>query len=71
MYSLILRSRYVARTPPVVPHAGRLVAFCSPGRGSNVENAPVDGQSPASRARTPRRTFVLCRHIARWTQACN
>jgi len=39
----ILRSRYVARTPPVETH--------SPGRRSNVENAPVDGQSPASQPR--------------------
>jgi len=36
----ILRSRYVARTPPVQAR--------SAGRRSNVENAPVDGQSPAS-----------------------
>ena len=36
----ILRSRYVARTPPLEAH--------SPSRRSNVENAhPVDGQSPA------------------------
>jgi len=76
----ILRSRYVARTPPVEAR--------SPGRSSNVENAPVDGQSPASQprnfenapvirqsaassARRPRRAFALCRHIAGWTQACN
>ena len=39
----ILRSRYVARTPPVEAR--------SPGRSSNVENAPVDGQSPASQPR--------------------
>ena len=39
----ILRSRYVARTPPLEAR--------SPGRGSNVENAPVDGQSPASQPR--------------------
>ena len=42
----ILRSRYVARTPPVKAR--------SPGRRNNVENAPVDGQSPASCARRPR-----------------
>ena len=36
----ILRSRYVARTPPLEAR--------SPGRRSNVENVPVDGQSPAS-----------------------
>ena len=36
----ILRSRYVARTPPLEAR--------SPGRRSNVENAPVDGRSPAS-----------------------
>ena len=39
----ILRSRYVARTPPLEAR--------SPGRRSNVENAPVDGQSPASEPR--------------------
>jgi len=38
-----LRSRYVARTPPVEAR--------SPGRCSNVENAPVDSQSPASQPR--------------------
>jgi len=32
---------------------------------------PIDGQSPASGARTPRRALALCRHIAGWTQACN
>jgi len=31
----------------------------------------VDGQSPASSARRPRRAFALCRHIAGWTQDCN
>jgi len=36
----ILRSRYVARTPPVEAR--------SPGRRSNVENAPVTRQSPAA-----------------------
>ena len=36
----ILRSRYVARTPPL--EARSLV------RRSNVDNAPVDGQSPVS-----------------------
>ena len=35
------------------------VAARSPGRRSNVENAPVDGQSPASSVRTPRRAFSL------------
>jgi len=40
-----LRPRYVARTPPVEARG--------PGRRSNVENAPVDGQSPASSARRP------------------
>jgi len=39
----ILRSRYVARTPPMEAR--------SPGRCSNVENAPVDSQSPASQPR--------------------
>ena len=39
----ILRSRFVARTPPVKAR--------SPGRHSNVENGPVDGQSPASQPR--------------------
>jgi len=34
----ILRSRYVARMLPL--------EACSPDRRSNVENAPVDGQSP-------------------------
>jgi len=48
MYSLlvlanILRSRYVARTPPVEAR--------SPGCRSNVDNAPVDGQTPASQPR--------------------
>jgi len=74
----ILRSRYVARTPPVEAR--------SPGCCSNVENAPIDGQSPASQprnfenapitrqassARRPHRAFALCRHIAGWAQACN
>jgi len=36
----ILRSRYVARTPPLEAR--------SPGRRSNIENAPLDGQLPAS-----------------------
>jgi len=53
----ILRSRYVARTPPVEAR--------SPGRSSNVENAPVDGQSPASSARRPRRAFALYVFISR------
>jgi len=35
----------------------------------NFENAPVTRRSPASSARTPRRAFALCRHIAGWTQA--
>jgi len=39
----ILRSRYVARTPPVEAR--------TPGRRSNVENTAVDGQSPASQQR--------------------
>jgi len=69
----------------------------SPGLRSNVQNAPADGQSPASQPRPlpiygaqfwerprnppvtgkqcaqtpPCRPFALCRHIARWTQACN
>ena len=38
-----MRSRYVARTPPLEAR--------SPGRCSNVENAPVDGQSPATKPR--------------------
>ena len=37
----------------------------------NFENAPVTRRSPASRARTLRRAFALCHHIAGWTQACN
>jgi len=43
----------------------------SAGRRSNVENAPVDGQSLISNVHTPRWAFALCRHIAGWTQACN
>jgi len=39
----ILRSRYVARTPPLEAR--------SPGCHSNVENASIDGQSPASQPR--------------------
>ena len=39
----ILRSLFVARTPSEEAR--------SPGRRSNVENAPVDGQSPASQPR--------------------
>ena len=43
----ILRSRYVARTPPLeVRH--------SPGRRSNVENASVTRRSLISNARSPR-----------------
>jgi len=42
----ILRSRYVARTPPVEAR--------NPSSRSNVENAPVTRQSPASSARRPR-----------------
>jgi len=42
----ILRSPYVARTPPLEAR--------SPGRRSNVENAPVTRQSPACSARRPR-----------------
>ena len=41
----ILRSLFVARTPSEEAR--------SPGRRSNVENAPVDGQSPASQPRPP------------------
>jgi len=36
-----------------------------------LRTLPVDGQSPASSARTPHRAFALYRHIAGWTQACN
>ena len=32
---------------------------------------PVTRRSAASSARTPRRAFALCRHIAGWMQACN
>ena len=39
----ILRSLFVARTPSEEAR--------SPGRRSNVENAPVEGQSPASQPR--------------------
>jgi len=39
----VLRSLFVARTPSEEAR--------SPGRHSNVENAPVDGQSPASQPR--------------------
>ena len=39
----ILRSRYVARTPPLEAR--------NPGGHSNVENAPVDGQLPARQTR--------------------
>jgi len=61
----ILRSLFVARMPSEEAR--------SPGRRSNVENAPshppVSGQQ---RAQTPpSRLFALCRHIAGWTQACN
>jgi len=35
-----------------------------------LRTPPVDGQSPASSARRPRRAFALCRHIGGWTQAC-
>ena len=54
--SNILRSRYVARTPPLEAR--------SPGRRSNAENAPrhllVTNQQ---RARTPRKLgFALCCH---------
>jgi len=35
----------------------------NPGRRSNVENAPVTRQSPASSVRTLRQAFALCRHI--------
>jgi len=59
----MLRLHYVVRTPPVEAR--------SPDCRSNVENAPVTLQSPASIARRPRRAFALCRHIAGWTQACN
>ena len=41
----------------------------SPGRRSNVENAPR--YLPVSSARRPRRAFALCRHIVGWTQTCN
>ena len=37
----------------------------------NFENALITSQSPDSSARTPRRAFALCRHIAGWTQVCN
>ena len=65
MYSLtFLRSRFVARTPEEAR---------SPGRPSNVENAPrnqsVSGQQRAQTAHS--RPFALCRHIAGWMQACN
>ena len=61
----ILRSLFVARTP--------LEEARSPGRRSNVENAPrhppLSGQQ---RAQTPpSRPFALCRHIVGWKQACN
>ena len=42
----ILRSRYVARTPPLEAR--------SPGRRSNVENASITRRSLISNARTPR-----------------
>ena len=51
----ILRSRYVARTPPLEAH-GR-------GRRSNVENASVTCWSLIGNARTPRKLgFALCCH---------
>jgi len=61
----ILRSRYVTRMPPLEAR--------SPGRRSNIENVPVDGQSPASSARRVADPAERshCRHIAGWTQACN
>jgi len=66
MYSNILRSHYVAGTPPVEAR--------SPGRLSNVENAPlppprrqlVTGQQRAHTLPTAERSH--CRHIAGWTQ---
>ena len=49
----ILRSRYVARTPPLEAR--------SPGRRSNVENAYVTCWSLISNAHTPRKLgFALC-----------
>ena len=52
----ILRSRYVARTPPLEAR--------SPGRRSNVENASVTRRSlNQQRAHTPRKLgFALCCH---------
>ena len=58
----ILRSHYVARTPPVEARG--------PGCRSNVENAPVTRRSPASSARRSRGAFALCHHITGWKQAC-
>ena len=36
-----------------------------------LRTPPVNGQSPASSARTARQAFAICRHIAGWMQACN
>jgi len=35
-----------------------------------LRTPPVTRQSPSRSARTPRRAFALCRHIAGWTQTC-
>ena len=52
------------RTPPsTVSHR--------PASHAILRTRPVTRQSPASSARTPRRAFALCRHIAGWTQTCN
>jgi len=36
-----------------------------------LRTPPIDGQSPASSVRRPRRVFALRDHIVGWTQACN
>jgi len=60
MYSLnFLRSRYVARTPPLEAH--------SPGGRSNVENAPGTRQSLISNTGTPRVNYGS-RYVAIATQ---
>jgi len=36
-----------------------------------LKRPPSPASHAASSARTPRRAFALCRHIAGWTQTCN
>ena len=59
------------RTPPVDGQSPASQPCHFPYTARNFENAPVTRRSPASSARTPRRAFALCRHIAGWMQTCN